>query len=313
MTTPTDNDDDGDDDEHVSNKGTGDQSRRISTHQRTGNKRYQQKIKSSYGYNKGLDKDLSDSNDGKDDGDGTHRQSLPRRRVSRPRASISTPASATRRRRAASPASDSTTGPPKKKDRLIINSDPFTPSLAGTLRPGDEEEEEPSDTSSNSSYNNSNNANGNSDSGSKYTETSRTHKKQKPGPKPESKSKSKSKSHNKTKKATTTTPKARKRHLSKNPANMLPLTVNDTTAADKMMLRMRGQNRSWKDITDEWEKLTGRRPGASSLSVRYHLLKARYRDMGDEDVSFSSPFLSPCSVLVLFAGHSKNLTLYSNY
>lgn len=60
-----------------------------------------------------------------------------------------------------------------------------------------------------------------------------------------------------------------------------------------MMLRMRGEGRPWKDITAEWSRLTGTRPGASSLSVRYLHLKDKFKRMGDPDVSLGSSLPPP--------------------
>ena len=70
-----------------------------------------------------------------------------------------------------------------------------------------------------------------------------------------------------------------------------------------MMFRMKGEGRSWKDITAEWSRLTGRQPGSSSLSVRYMKLKEKFSRMGDPDVSLGFPLVSFSTVLALVSGY----------
>jgi hypothetical protein len=68
--------------------------------------------------------------------------------------------------------------------------------------------------------------------------------------------------------------------------------LSEATEADKMMFRFKGEGKTWKEIGDEWFRMTGRRPGTSSLSVRFIKLKEKFARMGDEDVSFLVLFFS---------------------
>lgn len=60
------------------------------------------------------------------------------------------------------------------------------------------------------------------------------------------------------------------------------------------------QGRPWKEITEEWSRLTGRKPGGSSLSVRYIKLKEKFARMGDRDVSsVFVPFSDICGLAAM--------------
>jgi hypothetical protein len=166
---------------------------------------------------------------------------------------------------------------PAKKPRLLINSDPFTPSPPGSPSPSSGAE------------------NDQDDDGDEEEEASDFD-----SPSPPRKKKTTAK---KTSASTTRRPvKARKARKAKNATSsaaskrsasaknrnyVFPVanTLSEASEADRMMFRMKGEGKSWKEITAEWSRMTGRQPGSSSLSVRYIKLKEKFARMGDPDVS----------------------------
>jgi hypothetical protein len=235
----------------------------------TNSERHKRKVKSAFGYNKDLDND--DNNNATTD--------LP-------------PPQRTQK--------DSPKLKAKKRPRLIINSDPFTPSPPNTPVPSRsptpaEEDEDFDHIPSN-------------DTDEEYNEhqTPRTRRKQQKQKLKRTPTKPRSTRPKLTRKAKATAKaknpsSASKRSASaKNRNYSFPVarTISAATEADKVMFRMKGEGKSWKDITAEWTRLTGRQPGTSSLSVRYIKLKEKFAKMGGEDVSFN--FFYFCQVCFCF-------------
>jgi hypothetical protein len=149
-----------------------------------------------------------------------------------------------------------------QKIRLILNSNPFTPSPPGSPTPSPEPE-------------------GKDDTDGEYDSDGQpARKKQKKNtPSPTKSAKANAKAKN--------TISDSKRSLSaKNRTYTFPVagTLSEASEADKMMFRLKGQGKSWKTITAEWGRMTGKQPGASSLSVRFIKLKEKFAKMGDPDV-----------------------------
>lgn len=51
-----------------------------------------------------------------------------------------------------------------------------------------------------------------------------------------------------------------------------------------MLIRMKEEGRSWSEIREAWEKITGVQVGGTTLGVRYTRLKANFTVVDDEDV-----------------------------
>ncbi len=163
--------------------------------------------------------------------------------------------------------------PVKKKPYLIISSDTSTPSPPGTVpaSPQHWPEREPE------TDNNDNNNNVDDDGDDEYTNTPPSRRKK-----------------IKTSKSAPTKSKSKARVISaKNRKQNFPVasTISEASEADKMMFRMKGQGKSWKEITAEWTRMTGHKPGFSTLSVRFGKLQEKFARMGDMDVrTFPAPF-----------------------
>ena len=208
-----------------------------------GTEHHQRKVRRAYGYNQDLGQDVNHQADDRDNHEfndehaGSQLQNPP-------------PTSSTR--------------PVNEKPRLIINSDPFTPSPPGTPSASPQHEPETD-----------NNNNDDDDGDDEYTNTppSRRRKTRTNKPNP---NKSKSK-------ARIASAKNRKQNFP------VASAISEASEADKMMFRMKGEGKSWKEITAEWTRMTGRKPGFSTLSVRFGKLQEKFARMGDMDVR--PPFL----------------------
>ncbi|ERF74988.1 hypothetical protein EPUS_08529 [Endocarpon pusillum Z07020] len=153
------------------------------------------------------------------------------------------------------------TRPANKKPRLITNADPFTPSPPGTPSASSLQHEPDTD--------NNNNDDDDDDGDDEYTNTPPSRRK-KTG----------------TNKSTATKSKSKARIASaKNRKQNFPVAsaISEASEADKMMFRMKGEGKSWKEITAEWTRMTGRKPGFSTLSVRFGKLQEKFARMGDMD------------------------------
>lgn len=67
----------------------------------------------------------------------------------------------------------------------------------------------------------------------------------------------------------------------------VPQDLNRADAADRMMFRWKSTGRPWEDIREEYYRLHGSKPAASSLSVRYIKLCENIAANGFKDVSNS--------------------------
>lgn len=68
----------------------------------------------------------------------------------------------------------------------------------------------------------------------------------------------------------------------------MPTSYENASPEDKMLLRMKDdENKSWAEIRQAWEEMTGEKVGGSTLCGRYGRIKANLMDFTPEDVSFS--------------------------
>ncbi len=199
--------------------------------------------------------------------------------------------------------------PVKKKPCLIISSDHSTPSPPRTPSASPQHEPEPepeiednnnhndnniddnniddnniddNNIDDNNNNNNNDNDNGDDDDDDEYTNTQPSRRRK-----------------SKTNKAGPNKSKSKARVISaKNRKQNFPVasTISEASEADKMMFRMKGQGKSWKEITAEWTRMTGHKPGFSTLSVRFGKLQEKFARMGDMDVR---PFVPPLGTLLL--------------
>jgi hypothetical protein len=65
----------------------------------------------------------------------------------------------------------------------------------------------------------------------------------------------------------------------------VPQTLKEADAADRMMWRWKIAGRPWEEIRDEYCRLSGTKPAASSLSVRYIKFCENLAAHGFKDVS----------------------------
>jgi hypothetical protein len=187
-----------------------------------------------------------------------------------------------RRRRPCTPTRSAKHG----RRTLVLNSDPFTPSPPGSPAPPREPEPE-NDDEDDSDYQSDAQPPKKKAKQSKKSTPKSTPKKS--TPKTSTPKSEPIKGTKKTKKFTTTPESTSKRSAAaKNRTYNFPVahTLSEASEADKMMFRWKSERRPWKEITEEWGKIVGRTPGASSLSVRYIKLKEKFGKMGDPDVSF---------------------------
>lgn len=216
-----------------------------------GTKPQQQKVRSAYGYDQNPGQDVNQQVDDRDNHEFNDEHNETQLQ---------------------NPPQSSSTRPANKKPRLIINSDPFTPSPPESPSASPQHEPE---------LDNNNNNDNDDDGDDEYTNTPPSRKK-KTRTNKSSASKSKSK-------ARIASAKNRKQNFP------VASALSEASEADKMMFRMKGEGKSWKEITAEWTRMTGRKPGFSTLSVRFGKLQEKFARMGDMDVRppfFSSLFPS---------------------
>lgn len=215
--------------------------------------------------------------------------------------------------------------PAIKRPRLIINSNPFTPSPPGSPKPtrhrkmnkiivDDEVEDEDYNESPPSSRKNNTKQKMTASENNRHVSTRlQSHQARNPqnlSSSPASSTQASTSIASASSAVVATPASASKRSsAAKNRTYTFPVagTLSTANEADKVMFRMKSEGKSWKEITAAWGRITGRVPGASSLSVRYIKLKDRFAKMGDVDVSvFAFPlcvynqrlaellFLVPC-------------------
>jgi hypothetical protein len=69
----------------------------------------------------------------------------------------------------------------------------------------------------------------------------------------------------------------------------VPQDLKDADPADRMMWRWKSAGRPWEEIRDEYYRISGAKPAASSLSVRYIKLSENLAANGFKDVSTPFP------------------------
>lgn len=190
---------------------------------------------------------------------------------------------------------------PSKKGpiRLVLNSDPFTPSPPSSCAASESESEEDDNFEDEDFHSDSpprpspgkrrqlrrdakENAKNTLSSNTRSSKSTTTNTKAKRGAKGKAKSNSKASAPS----------SANRSSAARNRTYTFPVasTLSQASEADRMMFRWRGQGKSWSEINAEWSRLTGVEPGKSSLSVRFGKLKEKFARMGDKDVS-KKPFI----------------------
>ncbi|KAF7511959.1 hypothetical protein GJ744_003192 [Endocarpon pusillum] len=160
------------------------------------------------------------------------------------------------------PPQSSYTRPANKKPSLTINSDLSTPSPPETPSTSSQHDHE-------TDNNNNEDDDDDDDGDDEYTNTPPSRRK---------KTRSTKSTANKSKsKARIASTKNRKQNFP------VASAISEASEADKMMFRMKGEGKSWKEITAEWTRMTGRKPGFSTLSVRFGKLQEKFARMGDMD------------------------------
>lgn len=83
-------------------------------------------------------------------------------------------------------------------------------------------------------------------------------------------------------------PEARKRSKThKEKSIIIPSCWEKASAADRMLVTMRGQGTEWGKIRALWKDITGQDTAKSTLPVRYTRIKANLMRLEDGDVSVS--------------------------
>ena len=65
----------------------------------------------------------------------------------------------------------------------------------------------------------------------------------------------------------------------------VPKTLAEAGEADRMMWEWRHAGRGWTEIFNEWVRITGNRPGRSTLSVRFMKIQENFQAHGHDLVS----------------------------
>ena len=71
----------------------------------------------------------------------------------------------------------------------------------------------------------------------------------------------------------------------------IPTSMAEASEADRAMLRMREEGKTWLEINSMWEAMTGEKTGKSTLPNRFARLKANLMSLEEGDVS--RDFLNP--------------------
>lgn len=83
-------------------------------------------------------------------------------------------------------------------------------------------------------------------------------------------------------------PEARNRSKThKEKSTIIPSCWEEASAADRMLVTMRGQGTEWGKIRELWKDITGQDTAKSTLPVRYTRIKANLMRLEDGDVSVS--------------------------
>ena len=94
----------------------------------------------------------------------------------------------------------------------------------------------------------------------------------------------------------------------------VPQNLKDADAADRMMWRWKTAGRPWEEIRDEYYRLSGTKPAASSLSVRYIKLCENLAANGFKDVSnpFSAIKLHLCTSAWIYSSFPRRFMIHSS-
>ncbi|RMY60678.1 hypothetical protein D0865_01393 [Hortaea werneckii] len=80
------------------------------------------------------------------------------------------------------------------------------------------------------------------------------------------------------------TPKKKKPLNPTTPAKAIPRSYDESGPADRQLLDMRDNGKTWPEIRAAWETLTGEKTGASTLPNRYVRLKSNFTVVQEEDL-----------------------------
>ena len=72
-----------------------------------------------------------------------------------------------------------------------------------------------------------------------------------------------------------------------NKARGIPTSLAEASEADRAMMRMKEDNKTWIEINAMWEAMTGEKPGKSTLPNRYQRLRSNLMSLEDGDVSLT--------------------------
>lgn len=73
-------------------------------------------------------------------------------------------------------------------------------------------------------------------------------------------------------------------------ARAMPTSYENASPEDRMLLRMKDEeNKSWGEIRQAWEEMTGEKVGGSTLCGRYGRIKANFVVFTPEDVRLITP------------------------
>lgn len=104
-----------------------------------------------------------------------------------------------------------------------------------------------------------------------------------------------------------------KRLIRKKPqGTKVPETLDDANEADRMMWFWKNSGKDWDEIRIEWARLTGVKPGKSSLSVRYIKLNENFARNGAAGVSLYFYHLSTSSPFTWMIKTNSNLATASS-
>lgn len=71
--------------------------------------------------------------------------------------------------------------------------------------------------------------------------------------------------------------------LSQSSARSIATSMDELSAEDRLLLNMKDQGKSWKEIGEAWKAATGVAPAKSTLPNRYARLRANITSMSDVD------------------------------
>jgi hypothetical protein len=88
-----------------------------------------------------------------------------------------------------------------------------------------------------------------------------------------------------TKKGKTSPTKAQGEKVKRAGMPPMPNSFETASMEDKMMLTMKDEGKSWGEIREAWQAMTGETVGGSTLAGRYQRIKANFVSVSAEDVS----------------------------